>query len=748
MSLCYEDLYQVLLKKDETIFSLQKQLKVYEIKFGPLQSTEEIEKSSDARKPDAFSAELSPNCRDETDSVDGTAIGDNVILDFQNDSPSFRRQLLDFEANMKELKAFLKEVASIMKEFVTEGMKLNEIESRFAQAITNSKYFRALFTTCHPEMGTISRFLDEFHDFVIQMQSSRTSMLLSMESLLHVAVEKFHNDEIRDVGELRKEFLKTADEYELQLGKLLSKSKSELHLMTDMNGFDSDHKINSNTTTDEDSMALGSVTPSLNSNSSASGNIDRNLPSNPTKLLENEMLQCRARFELARFDLVHYLNRIESQKKIFLFESFNSVLYAFFGHYNACKDLIRNIEPSVRQRQEQLQKAKKTFEIHESMWNNQRRKLEIHLSMHAVLRKSDDDTNSNSPKRSALPSQLFTHSNCNPSTATIPRIWSQGLKVPIQVISSETRSSQDLLNNGMVDAKEGYLFVRNSLFPSRSWKRKWFHIRSGKLYQNRHKYMDLILVCDLMLSKVRVCNSTQLPFCFEVLDANQNKIILQATCENEMKEWIVAAQRSTEIMLEKQTHRMTVHPKQQQYIQEIIKANPNCADCEQSPADWVSINIGCLLCIDCSGIHRSLGVHVSKIRSLSLDSWEISLLQFILEHLGNKVVNSIWEAYIPDGWVKPDQTVSSREEKTKWIKAKYNLHAFTEFSDLRHDELRMKFLNAVEKGNVQEILWCLAHGVDINCQNEKKKSAYQLCSNASVNYCREFLVLNGANEER
>lgn len=38
--------------------------------------------------------------------------------------------------------------------------------------------------------------------------------------------------------------------------------------------------------------------------------------------------------------------------------------------------------------------------------------------------------------------------------------------------------------------------------------------------------------------------------------------------------------------------------------------------------DWTSINLGVLLCIECSGIHRSLGVHISKVRSFSLDKWE------------------------------------------------------------------------------------------------------------------------------
>ena len=48
-------------------------------------------------------------------------------------------------------------------------------------------------------------------------------------------------------------------------------------------------------------------------------------------------------------------------------------------------------------------------------------------------------------------------------------------------------------------------------------------------------------------------------------------------------------------------------------IEKILKKNPVCADCGEVGPDWASLNLGVVLCIECSGVHRGLGVHVSKV---------------------------------------------------------------------------------------------------------------------------------------
>ena len=112
------------------------------------------------------------------------------------------------------------------------------------------------------------------------------------------------------------------------------------------------------------------------------------------------------------------------------------------------------------------------------------------------------------------------------------------------------------------------------------------------------------------------------------------------------------------------------------HIRNDIPGNSKCADCSMDSPDWASINLGILICIECSGIHRNLGSHISKVRSLSLDCWSQMNIK-TLENIGNTKANQYWERNIRSG-VKP-LPKSSRENKVNFIKAKYCEKSFCTF---------------------------------------------------------------------
>ena len=73
-----------------------------------------------------------------------------------------------------------------------------------------------------------------------------------------------------------------------------------------------------------------------------------------------------------------------------------------------------------------------------------------------------------------------------------------------------------------------------------------------------------------------------------------------------------------------------------------VKGNNECIDCGELNPKWASVNNACYLCIKCAGVHRNMGVHISFVRSLTLDKWS-SIQMNRMKNGGNIKLEQFWK---------------------------------------------------------------------------------------------------------
>ncbi|KAG8351404.1 hypothetical protein FVEN_g10503 [Fusarium venenatum] len=318
----------------------------------------------------------------------------------------------------------------------------------------------------------------------------------------------------------------------------------------------------------------------------------------------------------------------------------------------------------------------------------------------------------------------------------------------------------------------GHVDPRN--LNKQGWHKFWIVLDQGKLseYSNWKQRLDLHMdPIDLRMASVREARNAERRFCFEVITPSFKRVY-QATSEEDMNSWIMHINNALQSAMEGRSYqgkptssngdssmrrdigsvltgktqslshgnhhstsnsgipsrRITVGARPSairtsssgydenpdrvlQMVRDNDQGNMWCADCGSgSKVEWVSINLGIILCIECSGIHRSLGTHISKVRSLTLDikSFTIDIVELLLL-IGNRVSNMIWEAKL-DQSLRPTGQ-ASREQRLRFITSKYVDRAFVEPISptlSRYGTADETLLAGIKKNEIQQVLYALA----------------------------------------
>ncbi|KAK2580876.1 hypothetical protein KPH14_005948 [Odynerus spinipes] len=314
-----------------------------------------------------------------------------------------------------------------------------------------------------------------------------------------------------------------------------------------------------------------------------------------------------------------------------------------------------------------------------------------------------------------------------------------------------------------IPVKQGYLFKRSSK-SLKEWKKKYVTLlEDGRLtyHSSLHDYMNDSNGKEILLQYVTVKVPGKTPkgsklsttqedsFEFSIISLENKTWHFEANNAEDRESWISAIEQQILSSLQNsdgekknETDAFKMH-----CIKNKVSGNDACVDCGAPNPDWASLNLGVLVCIECSGIHRNLGSHISKVRSLDLDDWSAGQLSVMLA-LGNDIANSIWE-YCLNGKQKPNAE-STREEKEQWIRWKYEDKAFLPPTN-PNISLGKLLIDSVCRGDMRAFTLCLAkcsyEDINISVSREDLRTPLHLACATGNLAMAQLLIWHKANPQ-
>ncbi|XP_070783851.1 arf-GAP with SH3 domain, ANK repeat and PH domain-containing protein 1 isoform X2 [Enoplosus armatus] len=264
--------------------------------------------------------------------------------------------------------------------------------------------------------------------------------------------------------------------------------------------------------------------------------------------------------------------------------------------------------------------------------------------------------------------------------------------------------------------KKGYL-LKKSDGLRKVWQRRQCSVKGGMLTISHATSNRQPVKLNLLTCQVKPSGEDRK--CFDLISHNRT-YHFQAEDEQEFVIWISVLTNSKEEALN-MAFRGEQSSGGEDGLEDLTKAiiedvlrmpgNEICCDCGAADPKWLSTNLGILTCIECSGIHREMGVHISRIQSMELDKLGTSEL-LLAKNVGNSSFNEIMEGNLSSPSPKPTPS-SDMTVRKEFINAKYVDHKYARKTCTSAAAKMIELFEAVQSRDLLSLIQVYAEGVEL-----------------------------------